>query len=164
MEMYVLHVLSGQEEVVKRELMRAGQIAHVPSELRLEHRRGSWHPRRRILFTGYVFVELEELDAREYYTAKNTCFVIGFLGKEKPEKLLEREANMIRIMSNQGSDLPTPVVTYHTKTNLHTVKWDLKESDIRLKRLFKRQRRAVFECHLAGEKHEIMLSCEFKEV
>lgn len=164
MEMYVLHVLSGQEDVVKRELIRAGQIAHVPTEVRLEHRQGSWHSRRRILFTGYVFLELEEMDARSYYTAKNTCFVIGFLGTEKPEKLLKREADMIRIMANQGKDLPTPVVTYHTKTNLHTVKWDLKESDIRLKRLFKRQKRAVFEFVLAGVKHEIMLSCEFKEV
>lgn len=164
MEVYVLQVISGEEEGVIRSLQRSGYTAYAPSEIRLERRGGGWHKRERIIFTGYVFLVVEKLDAKAYYTAKNDNFVIRFLGNEKPEKLQESEMEMILAMANNGKSIPMPTIRYHKKTKTSTVIWDLEEHFIKLKHLFSRQKRAVFEVEFAGKKHDIMLSCQIKEV
>lgn len=164
MEVYVLQVISGEEESVIRSLKRAGYTAYAPSEIRLERRGGNWHKRERILFTGYVFLAVEKLDAKAYYTAKNDVFVIRFLGNEKPEKLEESETGMILSMANAGEPMQMPVITFFKKTKVWQVEGNLKDKRIALKRLFLRQKRAVFEVEFAGKKHDIMLSCQIKEV
>ncbi len=164
MEVYVLQVISGEERAVIQNLKLAGYTAYAPSEFRLERRRGRWHERERIIFTGYVFLAVEKLTAKAYYTAKNDSFVLRFLGNEKPEKLQESEMEMIVSMANFGKTMPIPIVNLHKKTGLCTVKWDLNKHSIVLKRLFLRQKRAVFEVEFAGKKHDIMLSCKIQEV
>lgn len=164
MEVYVLQVISGEEEGVIRSLKRAGYTAYAPSETRLERRGGGWHKRERIIFTGYVFLAVEKLDAEGYYTAKNDNFVIRFLGNEKPEKLQESEMEMILAMANNGKSIPVPVISFDKETKTCKVDWDLKDQPLMVKRLFVRQKRAVFEVEFAGKKHDIMLSCQIKEV
>lgn len=164
MEVYVLQVISGEEESVIRNLKRAGYTAYAPSETRLERRGGGWHKRKRVLFTGYVFLAVEKLDAKAYYTAKNDVFVIRFLGCEKPEKLEDSEMEMILSMAGDGEPMPLPVITFDKKMKAWQVEGNLKDKRIALKRLFLRQKRAVFEVELAGKKHDIMLSCQIKEV
>ena len=164
MEVYVLQVISGEEEGVIRSLKRAGYTAYAPSEIRLERRGGNWHKRERIIFTGYVFLAVEKLDAKAYYTVKNDNFVICFLGNEKPEKLQESEMVMILAMANNGKSIPMPVISFDQKTKECKIDWDLKEQPIMAKKLFLRQKRAVFEVEFAEKKHNIMLSCQIKEV
>lgn len=73
-------------------------------KIRLERKGGTWHPKERIIMTGYVFVEVE-LTASNYYEIKTIPGVIRFLGTDRPVALKENEEKYIRWLANKGEAL-----------------------------------------------------------
>ena len=69
MNWYVLHVLTGGELEVQRQLRQQGFDAIVLQEAAQIRRGGQWHTETRILFPGYVFVYMK-YTASMFYTLK----------------------------------------------------------------------------------------------
>ena len=65
--MYVLYVRGGSELTVVEELRRKNITAYCPRQIKAERRRGQWQYAERIIFTGYVFVDIPELTAKLWH-------------------------------------------------------------------------------------------------
>ncbi|MDE7361509.1 MAG: hypothetical protein K2N38_06195, partial [Oscillospiraceae bacterium] len=62
--MYVLYVQGGKELQIVEELRRKNITAYCPRQIKAERRRGSWQYVERIIFTGYVFIDVPEITAK----------------------------------------------------------------------------------------------------
>lgn len=156
MSLYVLHVQSTKEDDVLKCLLNKGFKAFVPKEIRLERKGGTWHPRERIIITGYVFVEME-LTPEKYYSVKAIPGIIRFLGAEKPEALREDEETYIRWLANNGEILLPSDIQIHDK-KVMVLSGILKGYEGRIISIDKRQKRAVIGIELMGQWKEITLS------
>lgn len=58
--LYVLFVQSGRELQIIEELRCKKITAYCPRQLKAERRRGNWQYVERIIFTGYVFIDVPE--------------------------------------------------------------------------------------------------------
>jgi transcriptional antiterminator NusG len=83
---YVLQVKTGCEESIRDKLIELGYHAIVPIANRLIRSKGSWNKKKTIIFTGYVFVNLD-YDAENYYRITSMDNVVKFLG-DKNDPLL----------------------------------------------------------------------------
>lgn len=75
---YVIQVMTGKEDDIAGKLKEQGIRALVPKENRLIRSGGSWSQREYILFTGYVFLNMN-YNADNYYKVKGIPGVIQFL-------------------------------------------------------------------------------------
>lgn len=157
MNLYVLHVQSTKEADILKYLLNKGFKAYVPREIKLERKGGIWHPRERIIITGYVFVEVE-LTVPNYYEIKTIPGVIRFLGTDGPDALKESEEKYIRWLANEGEVL-TPSDIHLTEGKVVTViSGSLKGHEGRIISIDKRQKRATVGIELMGQWKEIDLS------
>lgn len=109
-ELYVLHVLTTAELDIKKKLEKDGYTAYVPTEIRLERRRGKWERKEIILIPGYVFVYVA-LYAYRYKEIREIPGVIKFLGSEGPQALTDCEVEEIEWVLNNGCSLePSRIV------------------------------------------------------
>ncbi|MDI9409344.1 MAG: transcription termination/antitermination protein NusG [Candidatus Pacebacteria bacterium] len=112
---YVLHVHSGFEKKVElaiREQFAKKSIAEqidqilVPTEQRIEVRRGTKHNIDHKLMPGYVLIHMEMSDLG-WHIIKNTPKVTGFLGgKGLPVAISDTEAAQIMKQVKEGTDRP----------------------------------------------------------
>ena len=119
---YVLHVLTGQEEKVKANILNRlelsdlkGKISQVliPTEVVSEVKSGKKKISERKFFPGYVLVEMELTD-ESWYLIKNTSGVTGFISSgDKPTPLLDEEVQNILKQSEEKKEKPMPKVTFN---------------------------------------------------
>ena len=118
---YIVHAYSNFENKVAeaiREKAKQQKLEHlfehvlVPTEKRVEVRRGRKVEAEHKFFPGYVLVKMDMTDDA-YHLIKNTPKVTGFLGADKkPMPISEAEAQRILQQVQDGSDKPKLTISF----------------------------------------------------
>jgi transcription termination/antitermination protein NusG len=118
---YIIHAYSGFEQKVAESLRtraqafgfadRVGQIL-IPTEEVVELRSGKKVTSKRLLYPGYVLVEME-MDDELWHAVKSTPRVTGFVGGgTKPVPLTADEVNAVLYRQASSADRPRPKMTF----------------------------------------------------
>ena len=81
--MYVVQTKTGCELSSGVLLRRLGFNIKIPEKLMNIRRGGTWRLEKKLVFTGYIFLESDKsITEKDYYKVKNTDGVINFIGRE----------------------------------------------------------------------------------
>jgi transcriptional antiterminator NusG len=127
---YIVHAYSGFENKVAESLRtraqafgfaeRVGQIL-IPTEEVIELRNGKKVISKRLLYPGYVLVEME-MDDELWHAVKSTPRVTGFVGGgTKPVPLSADEVNAVLYRQNSPSERPRPKMTFEKNETVKIV-------------------------------------------
>ncbi len=127
---YIIHAYSGFEQKVAESLRtraqafgfadRVGQIL-IPTEEVVELRNGKKVTSKRLLYPGYVLVEME-MDDELWHAVKSTPRVTGFVGGgTKPVPLTADEVNAVLYRQASSADRPRPKMTFEKNENVKIV-------------------------------------------
>ena len=127
---YIIHTYSGFEQKVAESLKTrsqafgfADQIGQVliPTEEVVELRAGKKVTSKRLLYPGYVMVELDMSDAL-WHEIKNTPRVTGFVGGgNTPVPLTPDEVDAILNRQATSADRPRPKLTFEKNENVRII-------------------------------------------
>ena len=118
---YIIHTYSGFENKVKESLRtradafgfadRIGEIL-IPTEDVIEMRSGKKVTSRRLLYPGYVLLQLK-MDDELWHVVKNTPRVTGFVGGDpSPTPLTADEVNQILYRQSASKEKPRPKMSF----------------------------------------------------
>jgi transcriptional antiterminator NusG len=118
---YIIHAYSGFEQKVAESLKtrsqafgfadRLGQIL-IPTEEVVELRNGKKVTSKRLLYPGYVLVEME-MDDQLWHEVKSTPRVTGFVGGgTKPVPLTADEVNSVLYRQASSAERPRPKMNF----------------------------------------------------
>jgi transcription termination/antitermination protein NusG len=118
---YIIHAYSGFEQKVAESLKtraqafgfaeRLGQVL-IPTEEVIELRNGKKVTSKRLLYPGYVLVEME-MDDELWHAVKSTPRVTGFVGGgTKPVPLTADEVNAVLYRQASSAERPRPKMTF----------------------------------------------------
>ncbi len=118
---YIIHAYSGFEQKVAESLRtraqafgfaeRLGQIL-IPTEEVVELRNGKKVTSKRLLYPGYVLVEME-MDDELWHAVKSTPRVTGFVGGgTKPVPLTADEVNAVLYRQASSTERPRPKMSF----------------------------------------------------
>ena len=121
MDWYIIHTYSGFENKVKESLFtrgeafglndRIGEIL-IPTEDVVEMRNGKKVTSKRLLYPGYVLVQLK-MDDEMWHVVKNTPRVTSFVGSgQTPTPLSVDEVNQILHRQISSAEKPRPKMTF----------------------------------------------------
>ena len=127
---FIIHTYSGFENKVKESLQtrseafgfadRIGQIL-IPTEEVVELRNGKKVTSRRLVYPGYVLVEMEMNDEL-WHAVKNTPRVTGFVGGgNSPVPLTPDEVNSILYRQASSAERPRPKLTFEKNDSVRIV-------------------------------------------
>ncbi len=127
---YIIHAYSGFENKVAESLRsrsqafgfadRLGQIL-IPTEEVVELRNGKKVTSKRLLYPGYVLVEME-MDDELWHAVKNTPRVTGFVGGgTKPVPLTADEVNSVLYRQASSAERPRPKMTFEKNETVKIV-------------------------------------------
>jgi transcriptional antiterminator NusG len=130
MHWYIIHTYSGFENKVSESLKtradafvfahRLGQIL-IPRETVVEMKNGKKVTSERLLYPGYVMVQME-MDDQLWHEVKNTPRVTGFVGGgNSPVPLTADEVNKVLFRQQSVGDAPRPKVTYEKNETVRIV-------------------------------------------
>lgn len=118
---YIIHAYSGFEQKVAESLKtraqafgfadRLGQIL-IPTEEVVELRNGKKVTSKRLLYPGYVLVQME-MDDELWHAVKSTPRVTGFVGGgSKPVPLTADEVNAVLYRQASSAERPRPKMSF----------------------------------------------------
>jgi transcription termination/antitermination protein NusG len=121
MNWYIIHAYSGFENKVAESLRsraqafgfahRVGQLL-IPTEEVVELRNGKKVTSKRLLYPGYVLVQME-MDDELWHAVKSTPRVTGFVGGgTKPVPLTADEVNAVLYRQQSSAERPRPKLTF----------------------------------------------------
>lgn len=121
LDWYIIHTYSGFENKVRESLTtraeafgfggRVGEML-IPTEDVVELRAGKRVTTKRLLYPGYVLVQLD-LDDELWHVVKNTPRVTGFVGGgHKPNPLTADEVNQILYRQTASAERPRPKMSF----------------------------------------------------
>ena len=127
---FIIHTYSGFENKVKESLQtrseafgfadKIGQIL-IPTEEVVELRNGKKVTSRRLVYPGYVLVEMEMNDEL-WHAVKNTPRVTGFVGGgNSPVPLSPEEVNQILYRQASSAERPRPKMTFEKNDSVRIV-------------------------------------------
>jgi transcriptional antiterminator NusG len=127
---YIIHAYSGFEQKVAESLKtrsqafgfadRLGQIL-IPTEEVVELRNGKKVTSKRMLYPGYVLVEME-MDDELWHAVKSTPRVTGFVGGgTKPVPLTADEVNSVLYRQAHAPERPRPKLTFDKNESVKIV-------------------------------------------
>ena len=127
---FIIHTYSGFENKVKESLQtraeafgfadKIGQIL-IPTEEVVELRNGKKVTSKRLVYPGYVLVEMEMNDAL-WHEVKNTPRVTGFVGGgNSPVPLSADEVNSILYRQQSSAERPRPKMTFEKNDSVRIV-------------------------------------------
>jgi transcriptional antiterminator NusG len=127
---FIIHTYSGFEQKVADSLKtrsqafgfhdKVGQIL-IPTEEVIELKNGKKTTSKRLLYPGYLMVELE-MDEEMWHHVKETPRVTGFVGGgQKPVPLTADEVNSILYRQATSADRPRPKVTFERNENVRII-------------------------------------------
>jgi transcriptional antiterminator NusG len=130
MDWYIIHTYSGFENKVKESLRsradafgfgeRIGEIL-IPTEDVVEMRSGKKVTSKRMLYPGYVLVQLE-MDDELWHVVKNTPRVTGFVGGgQAPTPLTADEVNQTLYRQKSSAEKPRPKMTFEKNDRVKIV-------------------------------------------
>lgn len=155
--LYVLFVQSGHELRLIEELHRKNICAYSPRQLKAERRRGHWSYVERIIFTGYVFVDIPALKPWIWHSVMKCSGAIRFVS-ELP--LPPDEDDYIRRLCNDGDCIGISR-GYVLDNAPHITDGFLKDLEHEIIKFNRRGKRAAADVTIYGEKHRIVFSIEF---
>ncbi|MEM6822187.1 MAG: transcription termination/antitermination protein NusG [Verrucomicrobiota bacterium] len=124
---FAVHVLSGQEENVKKHMISRMKMEEmeedvhaivIPTERISEVKRGKKTEAERKLYPGYVFVNLNLLDEekkmveRSWYFIRETPGVIGFADGEHPIPMRQKEVDGMLAQMREKEDKVVPKILF----------------------------------------------------
>src|SRR5260370_6042612 len=125
---YVVHVLSGQENKVRENILSSGKREEmgdliydvlVPTERVSEIKKGKKSETTRKFFPGYLIVNMHLLDennqlvGRTWYFIRDTSGVIGFAGtKDKPIPMRQSEVDSMLAQMKEREEKGKPQVSF----------------------------------------------------
>ena len=154
---YVLQVQTGKELAVRSQLLRDGISADVPRERIIIRKGGLWSKMIKVLFPGYVFVDVD-FSPEIFHRINPVTGVIHFLGQPTP--LTEHEAEMIQWLSNGGEVIEPSKVRLDDENEQVIFEGFLAGREDRVKHLNLRQKKAAVEVRFGGKTHKANLSVE----
>jgi transcription termination/antitermination protein NusG len=127
---YIIHTYSGFENKVQESLRtradafgfadKIGQIL-IPTEEVVELRNGKKVTSKRLVYPGYVLVEMEMNDAL-WHEVKNTPRVTGFVGGgNSPVPLSADEVNSILYRQASSAERPRPKMTFEKNDSVRII-------------------------------------------
>src|SRR5437899_3704055 len=127
---FIIHTYSGFEQKVAESLKsraeafgfanKVGQIL-IPTEEVVELRGGRKVTSKRMIYPGYVLVELD-MDDDLWHAVKNTPRVTGFVGGgTSPVPLTADEVNSILYRQASSADRPRPAMTFEKNESVRIV-------------------------------------------
>src|SRR6478609_7975358 len=128
---YIIHTYSGFENKVAESLRtradafgfahQIGQIL-IPTEEVVELRNGKKVTSKRLVYPGYVLVEMEMSDEL-WHAVKNTPRVTGFVGGggTAPVPLSADEVNQILYRQASSAERPRPKMTFEKNENVRII-------------------------------------------
>ncbi len=127
---YIIHAYSGFENKVAESLKtrasafgfadRLGQIL-IPTEEVIELRNGKKVTSKRLLYPGYVLVEME-MDDELWHAVKSTPRVTGFVGGgTKPVPLTADEVNSVLYRQASSAERPRPKMSFEKNETVKIV-------------------------------------------
>ena len=127
---YIIHTYSGFENKVAESLKtrseafgfadKIGQIL-IPTEEVVELRNGKKVTSKRLVYPGYVLVEMEMNDEL-WHAVKNTPRVTGFVGGgNAPVPLSPEEVNAIQFRQASSAERPRPKMTFEKNDSVRIV-------------------------------------------
>lgn len=127
---YIIHAYSGFEQKVAESLRtraqafgfadRVGQVL-IPTEEVIELRNGKKVTSKRMLYPGYVLVEME-MDDELWHAVKSTPRVTGFVGGgTKPVPLTADEVNAVLYRQASSAERPRPKMTFEKNETVKIV-------------------------------------------
>jgi transcription termination/antitermination protein NusG len=127
---YIIHTYSGFEQKVADSLRsraqafgfsdKIGQIL-IPTEEVMELRAGKKVTSKRLLYPGYVLVQMEMND-QLWHEVKNTPRVTGFVGGgNSPVPLSSDEVNSILYRQQTSAKTPRPKMTFEKNENVKII-------------------------------------------
>lgn len=130
MNWFIIHTYSGFENKVSESLRtraeafgfahRLGQIL-IPTEEVVEMRNGKKISSKRLLYPGYVLVQME-MDDDLWHQVKNTPRVTGFIGGGgKPVPLTATEVNSILFRQSTAAERPRPKLSFEKNETVRIV-------------------------------------------
>lgn len=156
--MYVIYCQGGRELSVVRQLADKGLTAYAPRRAVLERRHRVWIRREILLFSGYVFLDCEELTAEVWQAVKGCCGTLRILSRSQ---LSNTEEEYIRFLCNDGHALGISR-GYVFGGALHITDGFLRRFGHRIIRYNKRGKRATADVTIYGRHYEITLGCEIE--
>jgi transcription termination/antitermination protein NusG len=130
MNWYIIHTYSGFENKVAESLKarasaygfldKVGQVL-IPTEEVVELRNGKKVTSKRLLYPGYVMVQIA-MDDELWHQVKNTPRVTGFVGGgNTPVPLSADEVNSILYRQASSADRPRPKLTFEKNETVRIV-------------------------------------------
>ena len=130
MDWYIIHAYSGFENKVRESLRtradafgygdRVGEIL-IPTEDVVEMKNGKKVTSKRLLYPGYVLVQLD-LDDEVWHVVKNTPRVTGFVGGgTTPTPLTATEVNQILYRQTASADRPRPKMSFERSDRVRII-------------------------------------------
>ena len=127
---FIIHTYSGFEQKVKESLQtraeafgfadKIGQVL-IPTEEVVELRNGKKVTSKRLIYPGYVLVEMEMNDEL-WHAVKNTPRVTGFVGGgNSPVPLSADEVNQILYRQASSAERPRPKMTFEKNDSVRIV-------------------------------------------
>ena len=127
---YIIHTYSGFENKVAESLRtrseafgfadKIGQIL-IPTEEVVELRNGKKVTSKRLVYPGYVLVEMEMNDEL-WHAVKNTPRVTGFVGGgNAPVPLTADEVNAIQFRQASSAERPRPKMTFEKNDSVRII-------------------------------------------
>src|ERR1700679_4031264 len=127
---FIIHTYSGFEQKVAESLRsralafgfadKIGQVL-IPTEEVVELRGGKKVTSKRLVYPGYVLVEMEMSD-QLWHEVKNTPRVTGFVGGgNSPVPLSADEVNQILYRQQSSADRPRPKMTFEKNDSVRIV-------------------------------------------
>ncbi len=127
---YIIHTYSGFEKKVKESLEsrvaafglqdKIGRIM-IPTEDVVEVRGGKKVISQRMIFPGYVFVEME-MDDYTWHVVRSTPRVTGFVGSgQTPSPLSEEQVDAILHRITTSADKPKPKLVFERNEQVRIV-------------------------------------------
>ena len=121
MDWYIIHTYSGFENKVKESLLsraqafgldeRIGELL-IPTEDVVEMKGGQKVTSKRLLYPGYVLVQLK-MDDELWHVVRNTPRVTSFVGSgQMPTPLADDEVNQILYRQTVSKEKPRPKMTF----------------------------------------------------
>ena len=149
--MFVLKVKGGEELTAKRLLEDKGYKILCPRKIKIEQRGRVVREVEKIVFTGYLFLDIFIVSATDYYNIKDTFKVIGFLDSKYNLPIYEEK--YIRTLDNDNTPI-AKIDIYFDKDNKPVLCSEHQNVSIRTENILRINRRSktiTFKFKLGSE-------------
>lgn len=158
--MYVIQTKTGCEQSAAKLLKRKGFNIKVPEKLMYIRRSSLWKLEKRLIFTRYIFLDIDNLKPETYYRIKNSDGVINFVGGGNPQSMYIHENRYINWLWNKGQPIEPSKVFVTASGEKMIMSGPLKEYSGEYAEIDIRQRRAKIKIPICGVYKNVTLPLE----